>query len=50
MAFPLVLTVWKKWCREKEIADTIENYQPAEVNNLLKRFYAEINVHVRRTL
>ena len=30
------LSVWKKWCLEKGIADEIENYEPAE------RFYAEL--------
>ena len=25
------LSVWKKWCVEKEIADEIENYEPAEL-------------------
>ena len=25
------LSVWKKWCVEEEIADEIENYEPAEL-------------------
>ena len=25
------LSVWKKWCVEKEITDEIENYEPAEL-------------------
>ena len=36
------LSVWKKWCLEKGIADEIENYEPAELNTLLERFYAEL--------
>ena len=36
------LSVWKKWCLEKEIAAEIENYEPTQPNNLLERFYAEI--------
>ena len=35
------LSVWKKWCLEKRIAEEIENYLPAELNTLLERFYAE---------
>ena len=34
--------VWKKWCLEKGIAEEIENYEPTQLNTLLKRFYAEI--------
>jgi len=34
--------VWKKWCLEKRIAEEIENYEPAELNTLLERFYAEL--------
>ena len=33
---------WKKWCLEKRIAKEIENYEPAELNTLLARFYAEL--------
>ena len=36
------LSVWKKWCLEKEIAAKIENYEPTQFNSLLERFYAEI--------
>ena len=36
------MTVWKKWCLEKEIANEIENYEPAELNSLLEQFYAEV--------
>ena len=38
-----LLSVWKKWCVEKEITDKIENYEPAERNTLFKHFYAEVN-------
>ena len=31
------LSVWKKWCLEKEIAKEIENYEPTQLNTLLKR-------------
>ena len=34
------LSVWKKWCLEERIAEEIENYEPAELNTLLERFYA----------
>ena len=36
------LSVWKKWCLEKEIAAEIENNEPTQVNSLLERFYIEI--------
>ena len=36
------LSVWKKWCLEKEIAAEIENYEPTQPNSLLERFYAGI--------
>ena len=36
------LLVWKMWCLEKRIAKEIENYEPAQLNNLLERSYAEI--------
>ena len=31
------LSVWKKWCLEKGIAREIENYEPTQLNTLLKR-------------
>ena len=37
------ISVWKNWCVDKEIADEIENYEPAELKTLLERFYAEVN-------
>ena len=36
------LSVWKKWCLEKGIAEEIENYEPIQLNTLLKRSNAEI--------
>ena len=36
---------WKNWCVDKEIIDEVENYEPAELNNLLEHqehFYAEL--------
>ena len=36
------LSVWKKWCLEKGIAKEIENYEPTQLNTLLKRSNAEI--------
>ena len=36
------LSVWKKCCLENRIADEIEKCEPAELNNLLERIYAEI--------
>ena len=30
-------SVWKKWCLEKGIAKEIENYEPTQLNTLLKR-------------
>ena len=38
----LGLSLWKKCCLEKGIADEIEKYKPAELNTLLERIYAEI--------
>ena len=38
----LWLSVWKKWCLEKAIAEEIENYEQTQLNTLLERFYAEI--------
>ena len=38
------LSVWRKWCVEKELTDEIENYyELAELNTLLEHFYAEVN-------
>ena len=34
-------SVSKNWCEDKEITDEIENYEPAELNNLIEHFYAE---------
>ena len=31
------LSVWKKWCIEKEIAKEIKNYEPTQLNTLLKQ-------------
>ena len=43
------LSVWKKWCLEKGIAEEIENYEPTRLNALLERSNAEIkNKHARR--
>ena len=36
------LSVWKKWCLEKGIAEEIENYEPTRLNTLLERSNAEI--------
>ena len=36
------LSVWKKWCLEKGIAEEIENYEPTQLNTLLERSHAEI--------
>ena len=36
------LSVWKKWCLEKGIAEEIENYKPTQLNTLLERSNAEI--------
>ena len=36
------LSLWKKWCLEKRIAEEIENYESAELNSLFERFYAEL--------
>ena len=36
------LSVWKKWCFEKRIAEEIENYEPEELNSLLQQFHAEL--------
>ena len=38
------LSVWKKWCLEKEIAAKIENYEPTQFNSLLERFATENSV------
>ena len=36
------LSVWKKWCLEKGIAEEIENYEPTQLNTLLERSNAKI--------
>ena len=36
------LSVWKKWCLEKEIAKEIEICEPTQLNTLLERSNAEI--------
>ena len=36
------LSVWKKWCLEKEIAKEIENYESTQLSTLLERSNAEI--------
>ena len=36
------LSVWKKWCLEKGIAEEIENYELTQLNTLLERSNAEI--------
>ena len=36
------LSVWKKWCLEKGIAEEIENDEPTQLNTLLERSNAEI--------
>ena len=36
------LSVWKKWCLEKGIAEEIENYEPTQLNTLFERSNAEI--------
>ena len=36
------LSVWKKWCVEKEIKKEIQDIPPVELNILLERFYAEV--------
>ena len=38
------LSVWKKWCLEKRIAEEIDNYEPTELTTLLERFYAELKI------
>ena len=38
----LWLSVWKKWCLEKGIAEEIEIYEPTRLNTLLERCNAEI--------
>ena len=38
----LWLSVRKKWCLEKGIAEEIENYEKTQLNTLLERFHAEI--------
>ena len=41
------LSMLKKWCLEKRIAEEIENYEPAELKTLLERFYAELKTTTR---
>ena len=36
------LSVWKTWCEGKSIALEIEEHEPAELNRLLEKFYAEV--------
>ena len=36
------LSVWKKWCLEKGIAEDIENDEPTQLNILLERSNAEV--------
>ena len=36
------LNVWKTWCQEKNIANKMEEHEPAELNKLLEQFYAEV--------
>ena len=36
------LSVWKTWCEGKSIALEIEKHEPAELNRLLKKFYAKV--------
>ena len=36
------LSVWKTWCEGKSIALEIEEHEPAELNRLLGKFYAEV--------
>ena len=36
------LSVWKTWCEGKSIALDIEEHEPAELNRLLEKFYAEV--------
>ena len=36
------LSVWKTWCEGKSIALEIEKHEPAELNRLLEKFYAEV--------
>ena len=38
----LWLSVWKKWCLERGIAEEIENYEQTRLNTLPERLYAEI--------
>ena len=36
------LSVWKTWCEVKSVALEIEKHEPAELNRLLEKFYAEV--------
>ena len=31
------MSVWKKWCLEKGIAEEVENYEPTQLNTLLEK-------------
>ena len=33
---------WKTWCGGKNIALEIKEHEPAELNSLLEKFYAEM--------
>ena len=35
------LSMWKLWCKGKRISLEIEEYETAELNRLLEKFYAE---------
>ena len=36
------LSVWKTWCEGMNITLDIEEHEPAELNRLLEKFYAEV--------
>ena len=36
------LSVWKMWCEGKSIALEIKEQEPAELNRLLEKLYAEV--------
>ena len=40
----LWLSVWKTWCEGKSTALEIEKHEPAELNRLLEKFYAEVKI------
>lgn len=35
-------SVWKTWCEDKSIVLKMEEHEPAELNRLLVKFYAEV--------